>query len=153
MNTHSSKQKLTWRDRLLVIRAGFWIPVVEIWMRTRGFQHCQRGLRKIAAYLPTSGGEENLSRAQHIAALVEKGNRRCSPYIADCLTRSLVLQYILHRKNIEADLKLGVRTLTGQFEAHSWVEYKDTPLGEQESVRQIYTAFDWTRTPSSAAKR
>ena len=82
--------------------------------------------------------------AHHVARLIELGNRRYSIYPADCLTRSLVLQYVLIRQGIESELCLGVRTITGQFEAHAWVEVDNMPLNETESVQDIYSAFDWT---------
>lgn len=86
----------------------------------------------------------SIQDAQHIAMLVDLGNRHYSLYPADCLTRSLAVQYFLTRHGVESKLCLGVRTITGQFEAHAWVEVDKTPLNEVESVQDIYTAFDWT---------
>ena len=86
---------------------------------------------------------DQLSQAQRTAELVTYANRRYSVYVADCLTRSLVTQYLLRCMQIPAELKLGTRTTTGQFEAHAWVEYDGHALNELEDVQTIYSVFDW----------
>ena len=144
MNSESTTMRSFWRDRLVQIQAGLLIPIVEIWMRKRSFRRCQAGLIRMADLFPRVSSPPSIERAQSIAALVDTGNRRYSLYIADCLTRSLVLQYMLRRRNIPATLRLGVRTITGQFEAHAWVEYEGSALNELEDVRTVYAPFDWT---------
>lgn len=92
----------------------------------------------------------SVTEAQALARTVEYGNAHYSIYPADCLTRSLVLQYLLTRRGGEAQLCLGVRKLTGQFEAHAWVEVEGVPLNELETVREIYTALDLTAAKDRA---
>jgi len=94
-----------------------------------------------------------IHEAQHIAKLVERGNSRYSIYPADCLTRSLVVQYFLTRHGVESKLRLGVRTITGQFESHAWVEVNKTPLIEFEPVQDIYTTIDWENGSKSMLKK
>jgi len=137
--------QLTWRDKWLAMRAGLLIPAIEIWMRKSSFQKCQSKLQAIARLLTKKNTKiYTMHDALHIAKLVELGNNRYSFYPADCLTRGLVVQYFLTRHGVESKLCLGVRTITGQFEAHAWVEVDKTPLNEVEPVQDIYTAFDWT---------
>ncbi len=144
MNSEPTRMQTSWRDRLVQIQAGLLIPIVEVWMRKRSFRSCQEGLIRIAVLFPKFSSPPSVERAQSIAALVDTGNKRYSLYIADCLTRSLVLQFMLRRRNIPATLRLGVRTITGQFEAHAWVEYEGSALNELEDVRTVYAPFDWT---------
>ena len=132
------------RDRLVQWQAGVLIPIVEVWMRSHSFRGCQAGLARLAETLPRPSSPPDIDRAQSLARMVDAGNRKYSIYPADCLTRSLVLQYVLLRRSIPGRLVLGVRTLTGRFEAHAWVEYQDTPLNEMDDVRRIYTPLDWT---------
>ena len=147
-------QPLSLRDRLLSLRAGLMIPVVEIMLRRQGFQRSQRMLGILARRLPFKRqAPEGIDSAQWIASLVDLGNRRYSIYPADCLTRSLVLYYQLARHRTDAEICLGVRTIMGRFEAHAWVEVDGIPLNELETVGNLYTKFDWTSTKPTGRSR
>ncbi len=146
-------ESLRWRDRSLAIRVGLLIPVIEFWMRKSSFQRCQKGLLRLARWLPPYARRvTSLAEAQRIASLVALGNQRYSLYPADCLTLSLVLQYVLTRLGGEAELCLGVRTITGQFEAHAWVEVAGVPLNQLETVTDIYSRMDWTKSAAEKAR-
>jgi hypothetical protein len=145
-------QLLSWRDRSLAIRVGLLIPVIEFWMRKSSFQRCQKGLLRLARWLPPyTRRVTSLAEAEKIARLVALGNERYSVYPADCLTMSLALQYVITRLGGQAELCLGVRTITGQFEAHAWVEVEGVPLNQLESVSDIYSRMDWTKRAAEKA--
>jgi len=55
-----------------------------------------------------------------------------------CLRRSLVLQRMLGRRSIPAELRLGVRKEEGQLKAHAWLEYQGQPVGEAEDLEEKY---------------
>ena len=135
----------------LSFRIGLMLPLVEFWLRRTSFKRCQRDLARLARWLPPYAARKiSVAEAQALARTVEYGNAHYSIYPADCLTRSLVLQYLLTRRGGEAQLCLGVRKLTGQFEAHAWVEVEGVPLNELETVREIYTALDLTAAKDRA---
>lgn len=145
-------QSLSWRDRSLAIRVGLLIPMIEFWMRKSSFQRCQKGLLRLARWLPPyTRRATSLTEAEKIAKLVALGNQRYSLYPADCLTVALALQYVITRLGGQADLCLGVRTITGQFEAHAWVEVEGVPLNQLESVSDIYSRMDWTKRAAEKA--
>lgn len=52
------------------------------------------------------------------------------PRRALCLEQSLVLYWVLRRRGVEAQLKVGVRPFP--FTAHAWVEHNGHPINEQE---------------------
>ena len=109
---------LTWREKFLALRIGLAIPLVEIWLRSTSFKSCQRGLSRVARWLPPYGHASiPIDEAERMAALVGFANERYSIYPADCLTRSLLLQYQLRRLGDSAELCLGARRFTGQSEA------------------------------------
>lgn len=146
-------QLLNWRDKFLAVRIGLLIPVIEIWMRTSSFQRCQRGLLRLARALPPYTRKVNSpADAEKLARLVALGNQRYSLYPADCLTVSLALQYVITRLGGQAELCLGVRTITGQFEAHAWVEVEGVPLNQLESVNDVYSRMDWTKRAAEKAR-
>ncbi|MEL7354765.1 MAG: lasso peptide biosynthesis B2 protein [Cyanobacteria bacterium J06560_5] len=49
---------------------------------------------------------------------------RYSPGYPKCLARALTTQVLMRRRGYSPELKIGVmRGITGQFEAHAWIEY------------------------------
>lgn len=153
MSNSAEPQLFNWRDKFLAIRIGLLIPVIEIWMRASSFQRCQRGLLRLARALPPYTRKvTSPAEAEKLARLVALGNQRYSLYPADCLTVSLALQYVITRLGGQAELCLGVRTITGQFEAHAWVEVEGMPLNQLESVNDVYSRMDWTKRAAEKAR-
>lgn len=68
---------------------------------------------------------------------------RLGPYYplrATCLKKSLVLFRILRRRGVPAELRLGVRKVEGDFNAHAWIELDGRPLlatGAEPSYRTL----------------
>lgn len=52
------------------------------------------------------------------------------PRRALCLEQSVVLFYVLRRRGVPAELKVGVQPFP--FVAHAWVEHEGRPLNEHE---------------------
>ncbi len=61
---------------------------------------------------------------------------------ASCLPRSVTLQWLLRRRRMEADLRIGVRKVESGIEAHAWVEHRGRPLNDTSDVHRRYAAFD-----------
>ena len=56
-----------------------------------------------------------------------------------CLRRALTLQWLLVRRGIQTELRIGVKKNSNQrIEAHAWLEYSGTPIGEPEVVTERY---------------
>ena len=69
-------------------------------------------------------------------------NRRMRIFPASCLVESITLWWMLRRRQIPADLRIGVRTITGAFESHAWVELYGTVLNDIDQVAAIYSTMD-----------
>jgi hypothetical protein len=80
----------------------------------------------------------SLIEARKTAAGILRVNRSYLLFGASCLVESLVLWGNLRRQGIEADFRLGVRTITGRFESHAWVEYRKQVLNDLPDIGQIY---------------
>jgi len=81
------------------------------------------------------------ARISELRSLVDIAARH-SPAPATCLTRSLVLGWLLRRRGMPAQLRIGVRFVDQQLCAHAWLEYDGVPLNEQQAVVAQYSAFD-----------
>lgn len=126
-----------------VLFATFLLPLLTLAVRALGFLPCRRLLGATLHVRPLAlEADVAVDRARRIASMVDLAGERTSLLLADCLPRALVLWWLCRRARIDAALRLGARTLTGRFEAHAWVEVAGRPVGEEEAVEKIYTAFD-----------
>jgi hypothetical protein len=84
-------------------------------------------------------GEWPASRVQHVAWLVALASRVLG---TRCLARSLTLTRILARRGVASELRIGVRPINQELEAHAWVEWKGTVLGDSPAGLHRYSAFE-----------
>jgi Transglutaminase-like superfamily len=83
---------------------------------------------------------QNEKRAASAARMVRAAGR-VGVSRATCLEESLALWWLLGKKGIAADLRIGVRKTQEKFEAHAWVEYEGKALNEPETQHQHFAAF------------
>ena len=84
--------------------------------------------------------------AQRLAWLVEAAARR-GPWPANCLQRSTVLWWLLRRRGVETDLRIGVRRRPGSTGGesllfHAWVEHDGLVLNDAPDIRSRFATFD-----------
>ena len=81
-------------------------------------------------------------RARQIALAVMRASERglFRPY---CLAQSLALRELLLAEGITgASIRIGVRRRHGEFQAHAWVRWGDTVLGDREDHVTTFTEVD-----------
>jgi hypothetical protein len=66
----------------------------------------------------------------------------------NCLTRSLYLWWLLRRRGVRCELRIGVRMTDGALEAHAWVEHGGVPVNDRPDVGDHFPAFDDAVSPS-----
>jgi hypothetical protein len=93
----------------------------------------QRLARPRRTAAPVFRPGERAETAERIARLVAIAAHR-GPYRATCLRQSLSLCWLLLRRGIPAEIRIGVRKEGGELQAHAWVEYPGSTLG-QEATR------------------
>ena len=128
-------------DRRVLIEVAFLLPAVSLALRTIGWVRIQRLLDREPS-MPT---RRSLEEARHLSALVESMARR-SPMQHHCLQRSVVLCQVLRRRELEAELRLGVRREpAGERHFHAWVEHDGEVLNDVQHVRALFTTFGAVR--------
>jgi hypothetical protein len=75
---------------------------------------------------------------------------RHSPVPGTCLSRSLALQWLLARRGIASDVRLGARIVDGRLEAHAWVERGGTVVGSRADLAARFTTFAAGRSAASS---
>ena len=121
------------------MRALVLLPLLTLLLRLRGFAAARGTLH---AWLGEPGASAR--PAEEVAATASRmvaAAARHSPFPSTCLERSLALWWLLARRGVAAQLRIGVRKTGEKFEAHAWVEYDGVAVGESDGTHQHYAPF------------
>ena len=143
--------ELSWPERRCFLFALVLLPMTALSLRLFGFQRTHAAMAGTGFSGATADGI-TLSRARKTARIVTAA-ARYGPHRATCLPISLVLVRLLHRRGIDADLRLGVSKAAPGIEAHAWVEHRGMPLVENQDVHERFAVFDKAVSPGAAAPR
>ena len=120
-----------------LLAAWAWLPLFWLGLRVLGLPGFQ------ASLLKTPKQNERTLTLPDIQALGEAVNiaARHTPFPATCLTRSLLLGWLLHRRGVQSDLRIGVRLIEGSLDAHAWVECGGIPVNDRPDVATQFEPF------------
>ena len=108
------------------------------------------GLRRFQAWLDRSPVAQRtpLTRAE-AAALGVAVNRAANHLLgpASCLTRSLLLRWLLRRYSTASDLRIGVCFEEGKLAAHAWVEIDGIPVNDCPEAVARFASFEQPVAP------
>lgn len=145
---------LSWAERGLLLEAALLLPAVAVLISLRGLRRSQAVLARMAPVRDSPNHRarasgETLARtvARMVGAAAAHG-----PYKANCLQQSVALWWLLARKGLKSDLRIGTRKGDAGFEAHAWVEFDGLSLNEGRDVYLRYAAFDGPINPSEASQ-
>jgi Transglutaminase-like superfamily len=132
-------------DKRVFLSAVMWLPL--FWLGLRVF-----GLARLQAWIDHAPLAEKTSPSvtglKGIGALVNSA-ARYTPGPVTCLTRSLLLRWLLRRRGIASELRIGVQLVQGRLDAHAWVEVEGVPLNDAPDVAQRFAAFNEPLSPGA----
>ncbi len=120
-----------------LLTAAAYMPIFWLGLRMLGLPRFQARLQRAPAMrreAMTLTEIQALGEAVNIAA-------RHTPFPATCLTRSLLLGWLLRRRGVASDLRIGVRLTQGTLDAHAWVECEGIPVNDQPEVNGQFAPF------------
>lgn len=129
----------TWRafwrlgkfERSVAREAALVLTLNRLGLRLVGFRRWRAALDTLAQpAMPQVRSETEQLEAARKIARVEAGVARHLFFRPSCLEQSLALLWLLDRRGIGAELRLGARKEAGRFGAHAWVERKGEVLSE-----------------------
>ena len=125
--------------RRLLVQSACLLPLVSLGVRVLGFRRVQAFLNAWAGRSATSSGHETLDvrRARRVVRYLGSDG----PFRGNCLSRSLILCWLLRRRSIPCELRIGVDRDVVGFRAHAWVEVGGRPLNAGGGVHEQYAAF------------
>jgi Transglutaminase-like superfamily len=129
-------------ERWLFAQSLFLLPVTAAALHLSSFKRISAALARLSPAVADETQDEKtaLAQARTTARMVTLAARH-GFFNSTCLHRALILWWLLRRRGISSDLRIGVRTETGEFEAHAWVEYRGDPLGDEPNIGERYVAF------------
>lgn len=117
------------------------LALIALALNTKGYKWTRAFLQSRVPDCAPTPTQSTLETAQATARMVAVA-ARYGPYRANCLKQALTTWWLLLRRGITTDLKIGVNREDGDFNAHSWVEYRGTVLVEADDVGDRYSTFD-----------
>ncbi len=123
---------LTGSQRADLVAMVLALPLIEAALRLFDYQRTQRWLERHSRHAGSRrASPSDLSAAQDLANLASIAGRH-GVIKATCLRQSLLLYWLLRRRGLDPQLKLGVRTQDGVFDAHAWVELEGVALAQHD---------------------
>jgi hypothetical protein len=143
MNTWARFCKLSGRERRDFFLGLLFLPAVVIWLRVSTFRRVQQALEKWhgdAALTNQCDGAAIFTESQSASRMMDAASRR-SIVRGNCLSRSIALWWLLRRRGIPAQLRIGARKIGDQLEAHAWVEVAGRAINDSDDVQTRYAPF------------
>jgi hypothetical protein len=152
MNKWRKLRGLSWPERRLLLQAAVALPAVAALIRVKGLRRCQALLARLTPAANGPGPKADGSAESHARTVVRVVAAAAAhgPYRANCLQQSVTLWWLLRRRGLESELRIGTRKEGGRFDAHAWVEFQGLTLNESRDVHARYTAFEQPVNPSGA---
>jgi hypothetical protein len=131
-------------DRRTFLTAMVLLPLFRVALRLLGLQRLQARLHRTPLARANPPDHDELT---HIGTLVNRAsNHVLGP--DNCLTRSLYLWWLLRRKGVYCELRIGVRLADGRLIAHAWVERAGIPVNDRHDVGAAFDPFTEPVSPS-----
>jgi hypothetical protein len=136
---------LTPAERRSFISAVMLLPLFSLVLRVFGLVRLQGWIERApftATRVPPVTELKTIGEVINAAA-------RYAPGSVTCLTRSLLLRWLLRRRGIASELRIGVQLVQGQLDAHAWVEFEGVPINDAPDVAQRFATFNESLSPGA----
>jgi hypothetical protein len=142
------------QERWLLLEALVLLPVTSVALWVVGFRRWQAFLARRTPHAgPRQQNPEQTLDLARLAVTSVKKVSRFSPWPASCLQQSLTLGWLLRRRGIDSQLRIGVRKEDGRFEAHAWVEHQGVVLYDPGLNSERFVPFERAIAPVGEGRR
>jgi len=119
-------------ERGNLIRLMLLQPTISLALRLWGYRRTLTWLERHSGNPdPRAATTEELAAAQRIAELAAIAGRR-GPVATTCLRQSLAVHWLLRRRGLNTQIRIGVDKLGASPDMHAWVELHGVPLAEPQ---------------------
>lgn len=135
-------QQLTTAEKILFGQALLLLPLNVTGLRLFGFKRWQRclSITPKPKNQPAFAPRENFLLVQQYARIINLAAAHgvCT---VSCLPRSLTLWWLLQRRQLTSELRVGVRKNAQNVEAHAWVEYAGVVINDRADIAIDFVPF------------
>ena len=131
-------------DRWTLVQAWFLLLGTDLGLRLLSFRRLQGVLlwgQKDAGDRPQSEMPATIRRLGWFVDVAARNHL----YPMGCLRRSLALQWLLGRRGVTADLRIGVQRQGGGLSAHAWLEHDGQFVGYDGGMALDYACLSGPR--------
>jgi Transglutaminase-like superfamily len=144
--------RLSGYERGIALEAAGGLAATWLGLRLAGFR---RWKGVLAQMVPSANGSEPgqgaaQNEAAEVIARMAAAAARNLFFATNCLEQSLVLWWLLRRRGIAAELRIGARKECERFEAHAWVEVDSAVLNDGSAVHRHFVPFEGPISPMEA---
>jgi len=132
------------RERSALVQAAYLLPLTTMALRLITFQRLYRVLTRAGRPAIVRDASSSALVVAEVARAVGGASRHV-PLGGACLQRSVVLWWLLRRRGVDSQIKLGARKADGRLLAHAWVEIDGQPVeADDRDARHQYVAMAWS---------
>lgn len=144
MEVRKTDPGLSWAERWFALKCIFLLQAVSISIRWFGFNPVYSWLKRRGQgfSLQTENKPEFADQAAYVGALVGVANRRIPSLAVSCLPESMTVWWLLRRRGIASDLRLGIRRSDDRLDGHAWVEINSRVVSGDPNVAQDFIPLD-----------
>lgn len=128
------------RMRLIAMMAA--LPLIAMALQVFGYRRTRIWLEQ-RSHRPGArrADASDLTDAQELANIASIAGRH-GAIQATCLRQSLLLHWLLRRRGLDPQLRLGVRKHEGDFDAHAWIELDGVALAQRDLLHRPLFAIE-----------
>lgn len=117
---------------------NYFILLIELNLKWFGLKSTQRLLTFFSGKNPVVSSQDQIPVTDYYITYFNARDVNKTLY-GRCLSRSLAMRFLLLKKGIETELKMGISVHSGKMEAHAWLEKNGQVLNDHPSVVKQYT--------------
>lgn len=115
--------EMSWADRFALVRMAVLLMAMRVLLWIVPFRWIRHVLERSIRTTPCVASDVARAYVERTAWAARVIGRRL---LGDkpCLTQALVVRWLLGRRGLAADLRIGVTKQEGRLMAHAWIEYE-----------------------------
>jgi len=139
-------------ERGIALEAATGLAATWLGLRITGFRRWKNLLSRLTPAANTASRPRAASQSEpaKVIARMAAAAARNVFFGTNCLEQSLVLWWLLRRRGITAELRIGARKEFERFEAHAWVEVDSVVLNDTSAEHLHFVPFDGPISPLEA---
>jgi len=144
VNSWLALRRLEKAERRIALEAAAGLMATWAGLRLFGFRRWKSVMERFSGDRKNEKVESvDLESAGRVARLEAGAARRLLPR-TNCLEQSLVLWWLLKRRGIESNVRIGGRKEAEKFEAHAWVELNGMAVDVSGETHLHFVPFKGT---------